>query len=461
MASTSFINGTVVQPDWLNDVNSSVYSASSGITGGVARTALSKNSDIKSVKDFGVKMDGTTDDTAALNIAATQARALGCSLLFPDSPTPCKVSASVDFTGLEIRGLGRNRIHIQATSAQFDVITTTGNSSFFGLYVNGGWDGSTAGQSGSTFSVSAGASGFPYNVHFRDCVIQYSKKHSIYIQNGGYSSIWNVKSNASGLNGLELFGNSSAFACTTVNVGGSSIFSDTPNGYGINMTECVSITLHSTVILENTKGIQINGNDNRAIWIGTVYQENTAGGNFLTTGSSGGIGLSVMGCFGGNTVIPYPTNWQEVYYGGNSNLGESAVPFPNRVLTVDGGSATTSTTGGISITAATLSLPPGTWMVYGIVQTTNNSAAVFVRAGATVTTNVADTGYDSTISPLVFGADQVSYVPNTTGADVRLQPLDIFQNITTANTNIYLRTFINISSGTIGYRGFIKAVKIS
>lgn len=458
MSDTTFASGTVVASTWLNDVNAAVYRAQSSITGSINRTALAKNADVISVKDFNVKMDGTTDDTTQLNAAATAARAAGKSLMFPDSATACKVSSSLDFSGITVYGLGNGNIHIQATSAQFDVITTTGATRLIGLYVNGGWDGATAGQTGDILSIKATNPAFPYNVHLRDCNFQYAKKRHIYWERGGYSSAWNVKCNAAGLHAIELFGNSGSDATTTVVIGGNSVFSDTPNGYGAKLTECISVTFDGA-IMENTKGIQVNGAACRALTFKNVYQENTSGGKFLDCGASGGIGLLVSGCFGGATTnIPYPTNWQDVFYSGNSALTESAVPLTNRVLVVDGGQFTTAATG--SFTAASLAIPPGTWQIYGVVQTINSVGATATQLAATISTNVADTGLGNGTSTLTFGADEQTYNPGA-NADLRVQPFDIIQNTTTANITYYLRTRITISAGTIAYRGGMKAVKLS
>jgi len=51
MSDTTFVNGTVVEPDWLNDVNDTVYNYISPLTGGVARTQANKNQDLVSLFD--------------------------------------------------------------------------------------------------------------------------------------------------------------------------------------------------------------------------------------------------------------------------------------------------------------------------------------------------------------------------------------------------------------------------
>lgn len=69
MSDTTFSAGTVINHQWLNDVNAVTYRAQSSIAGSTNRTALSKLSDVVSVKDFGAVGNGVTDDTAAFLLA--------------------------------------------------------------------------------------------------------------------------------------------------------------------------------------------------------------------------------------------------------------------------------------------------------------------------------------------------------------------------------------------------------
>lgn len=70
MTSTAFISGTTIQSDWLNDVNTATYNASSAISGASTRSQLSKNSDTVSITDFGAVSgtDSTTAIQSALNL---------------------------------------------------------------------------------------------------------------------------------------------------------------------------------------------------------------------------------------------------------------------------------------------------------------------------------------------------------------------------------------------------------
>lgn len=70
-------------------------------TGAVSRTQLSKNNDVLSVKDFGAVGDGSTDDTAAINLAMAQSiigkgSTPGVCIFFPDGIY--RITAALSYT---------------------------------------------------------------------------------------------------------------------------------------------------------------------------------------------------------------------------------------------------------------------------------------------------------------------------------------------------------------------------
>lgn len=421
------------------------------------------------IKTFGAKMDNATDDTSAINAAASWARANGNAIHIPQSLNPSIVSNTLDFSGIAVYAYGRQLPHIKCTSAQVNVIKTTGDTLLIGLYVHGGWDGVTAGQTGDILSIVAVSPAFPYRVHLRDCVFQYAKQRHINWDRAGYSSAWNVKCNAAGLRSLDITGYTSANSATTVHIAGNCIFSDTPNGPGVQITEAVSISLDGVIIENsgptgNVTSILLAGADNRSLSFRNVYTENAAASyKHIDPGTSAGIGLTVAHNFGGvGGYIPYPANWTEVYYQGNGALGESAVPLPNRVLSANPASVSTSVVNGVDLTLASLSLPPGTFDIFFAVQTLNSAGATFVRAGCRLTTNAADSGMPNGVNPMIFQADEANYTPSNGSADVRLQGVWIgYQNTGTTNQTVYLRCYANISAGTLALQGAIFARKMS
>jgi len=73
-------------------------------TGAIARTIQAKERDLVSVKDFGATGDGSTDDSTALNVAATAAKAAGVGLLVPAglyvTTTPWVIPVGVPIVGV-------------------------------------------------------------------------------------------------------------------------------------------------------------------------------------------------------------------------------------------------------------------------------------------------------------------------------------------------------------------------
>jgi hypothetical protein len=409
---------------------------------------------------------GTTDMTTAHNNAAIASRAGNYTVVLGVN---CLVSSALDFSNVRVTGPGTNDpnnavYNIVASSAQFDVITSKGQSTFDNFSINGGWDGVTAGQSGSAFSftnpVAGGGTGFAYNIHMTNIRIGSAKKNMIYWEGAGYSSVVSVRGLTAGLHGIEMNdGVGSAFVSTTVAISGQSVFSNTPNGYGAKIVNGVSISLRD-VIMEVTKGILVNGINNRSLTFDNVYQELTSGLKFIDfSGTGAGIGLTVCNCFGAGATIDPVTSWQNVHFYGNSLLSEPPIPFIDDVYQADGGETLTSTTGGVSVTAASLSLSPGMYLLTGTLQTVQSTASTLTQAACVITTNVASSGLGTaTNASFEEGASQTNYNPGTL-MDQRQNCFKIIR--ISATTTYYLRARLVFSgAGNLAYRGFINAVKI-
>lgn len=283
-------------------------------------------------------MPGTTDMTSTLNVAANACRQGNYTLQLP--PETCLVSGSLNFSNIRVVGsaIGYGSgayipTAIKASTAQFDVITSTGGSTFENFIVDGGWDGVTAGQSGDTFSLIGAP--FAYNINFYNVTAINNKKRGVYWVSGGYSHIEHLACVTSGLHGIEIFAPDIGHTNTTIFIYGNSIFSICPNGYGAKLTECVAVVFDGVIMENNAHGIQLNGNDNRALTFRNVYQEVIADNIFLNATGSAGAGLLVEGCYDPAATITGTSGWQGVCFGAANVL--TGVPFQVPALTMTGG----------------------------------------------------------------------------------------------------------------------------
>jgi hypothetical protein len=467
---------------------------------------------------------GSTDMTAIINAAAIACRQGNYILQVPINDV-LLVSSSLDFTNLNVRGLGSpfgGSGGIQA-NGQFDVITITQAGGFAeyviqDLAVDGGNAGLATGHTGDIVSLKKTSPAHPYVVTFINCTFTNAQARCIYIERGGYTSFFHVRCLGAGSHALECFGVNTD-QCTTIRDYGSSQFGECPNGYGIKLTECTSCSFHDS-ILEDTWGIQINGVDNRALTFDGVYQEvvqrtdftGTIAGTTLTVASfldgppltlgcplssgvapntvitgfgtgtggtgtytvsvsqsagpgamqggamyindqGGGIGLQIKGAFGGNTTLPPFTNWQNVYYAGNSNMAEGPIPLAGRIQTNSAGPATLSATG--DATAAQITVSAGTYRfratVQSIISTGGGSAT---QLACQITTNASASGLNNSTASFNEGAAQTqSFGGNQ---DARISCSTIVQVF--SSTTYYLRVHVGLS-GTIteAFNGLLTA----
>ena len=101
---------------------SGVITASTGYTpagtGAVARSVASKLEESVSVKDFGAVGDGSTDDTAAINLAVTYASSIGgATVTFPAGTY--MVNASGNLTGVQMK----TGVYLDLTGAKLKAIS--------------------------------------------------------------------------------------------------------------------------------------------------------------------------------------------------------------------------------------------------------------------------------------------------------------------------------------------------
>lgn len=152
-------------------------------TGAVARTAQAKMQDVVSVKDFGAKGDGVTDDTAAIQAAVNYVGGLGGGIVWLPTGTYVCNGLIVDWThvllqgetsGYDYEGQTTLAVQLQATSGTFCVhlkYDSTGGaqrkafySGLVNMAVNGAIEYGVVITSACTIMYNVTVKGFAYGI---------------------------------------------------------------------------------------------------------------------------------------------------------------------------------------------------------------------------------------------------------------------------------------------------------
>ncbi len=131
MASKTFVQGTVIDSPWLNDVNDITYglpqSTGSSLVGfiqagvgPVMRSAQDKLREVASVKDFGAVGDDSTDDTAALVAAFAWASANApCRLMVPKGTYRYSALGNIALSNVTLQGHGSGESILKCTGTGY------------------------------------------------------------------------------------------------------------------------------------------------------------------------------------------------------------------------------------------------------------------------------------------------------------------------------------------------------
>ncbi|MDE2022542.1 MAG: right-handed parallel beta-helix repeat-containing protein [Patescibacteria group bacterium] len=225
--------------------NYSALSYTDSLTGAVPRSVQSKFDDIVSVKDFGAKGDGVTDDTTSIQTALT-ALTSGGTLYFPAGTYVISAALSITNSNVSLVGAGKST-KILTSSATVDVFTVGDGISAINNFT------------ASDFSIDASvakSAGFAFNVRY-----------------GGRTRIDNV------------------FISPPENV------LPTPNmKHGIFFNRFDYATVSRCSIIVSGTCIQAQGNNDQSFGAGLFIH---GGNKFYTNNVAGSIGLYLGGACGG------------------------------------------------------------------------------------------------------------------------------------------------------------------
>lgn len=170
MSDTTFVDKqTVIQADWLQDVNDLTYKAGALSN----RSALDKINDVVSVKDFGAIGDGVTDDSASIQAAVTYSNSNQVPIYFPTGTYKCLTSINIPGKVTLFGTYGFNNSVLVGYDTSIFNFTSLDDSLFEGLT----FQGATAGVTAFKQTV---ITNYTSNTTWNHCVFFYSLTECIY-----------------------------------------------------------------------------------------------------------------------------------------------------------------------------------------------------------------------------------------------------------------------------------------
>jgi len=258
-----------------------------GETGAVSRVLTSRLQDYVSVKDFGAKGDGVTNDNAAFVAAIAAADAI----YIPEGTYI--VSGPIDIRGKHIFGASKesSKLKVAGANTQTTVFYNTKTSAaswgtgggcfLTNFTIEGSWDGATALANASWDSTAAlvkfgaGAGVRMFNVRFTK---SYGHGASFYFL--GYSYFTQCDFAANAHNGLHLEASSGTDAITSTWVDGGNANSNSRGGQvgNIYLKNGVGCFIRGVTFEDSNAGVYLDGNDNRNVTLINNHAETCTDG---------------------------------------------------------------------------------------------------------------------------------------------------------------------------------------
>lgn len=505
-------NGTTNDPSF-QAVTSSSITYNQGAPAAVTRSVTARLQDSVSVKDLGALGDGVTNDAPAINAAiAWMVGNGGGTLLFPPGTYICNAaivingsgsrqnSANIHLVGsggystiLNFAGAGAGIDGIQVTSAGRWSIEGLAilNSRNYGLNLNAG--------------ISPGGISYSTRWAIRDVIVDGSVSHGIYQANTYMALMEDIESRNNGGDGFHFAGDHTSITCIRCWGGGDQVSPNGGNGgYGWWINGIVYSSFVSCASDNNVAAGWSFSNVGAVEVVGCGSEANRQEGFIVVASSANNTGVPVPGvrsiafngCFGNNNSLASVNTFanflgistansinanvtvkdctdilagsQTLSLVANGTSGTVFLSESDNTLTgtysfsgtvVEGqfisaqqsSGSPISLSNGVTANVTSLSLPPGDWDVFGVVDF--NPAAtttVTVYEAGISTSSGAFGGQDTFISTRV-----PSFAPNgvwnLASPSVRVR--------STGGQSVYLVTVVLFGVSTLTTYGTIFAKK--
>jgi len=437
------------------------------------------------VKWFGATGDGVTDDVLAIQ-AAIDLKVDNGAIFIPTGVFI--VSTSLTITGIHFTVCGEGQyksivkgsvdnaysIFKVGTNAGGETWGQYGNVTFENFQINGNK------SVGADVATSIGIDCL-WTAHIRINMMRIlnTRGHGVHFYTGGYSSITKSNINTHGISGIFLDGVNSTNSITSTLIQDCQI--STNGTYAVHAKNFFNVSIMNNVMEDIGTGgvgatIKLEGSALRNMVIKHNYFEANNDAAYDIDFSGVGIqGLSISDNWlaGTPATSTYNTASATIVNGNvNDNEGGDAISALDDVVgirsielngvvkTATSAELTTATTGGLSVDTTSLLIgSAGTWTVTGVLQVDDAGSLALTSTGIYLTNTAGQPGNQTATNVNFKSGSDFKFGSGAGDKSHRLQA-QITLTVTSATT-IYLATYLNISAGTIAYKGELKAVRMA
>lgn len=455
--------------------------------GAVATTVQSKLREMVSVFDFmtAAQIADVQAGTASIDVSAAVQAAINTqkAVYFPRGTYLCNSTININYVHARLYGEDQYSTVIKGSvDGTYTILRIGAAGGTWGQYGNVTLENLRIDGNRNVGAANVASKGietlWAAHIRMNNVRVTNTRGYGVEFYTGGYSSITNCNLTGHGITGLYLNGVNASDSVTSTLVESCQI---SRNGtYGVHAKDFFNITLDSNIIEDiGTDGagaaIKLEGAALRNMSILHNYLEANNDAAYDIDASGIGIqGLSIQDNwlagtpatgtynFSGSTLVnaaiqgneggdPVATALPDV--GGLRSLellGTSKVVTSNELVS--------STTGGFNTDLCSVQLTAGTWIIQGVMQTTDAGGCTSVGVGIAFSNAAGQPGRKVATSVDFSGASD--YTESLTAGDQARVQFTTFVSATGIG-NYYMAAYINISAGAIAYKGQLRAIRIA